>query len=387
MHKILCFSNDSRLTGGPSSLLDLLTCIDRSRYLPLVVTPNDGPLVEELRRQRVEVRIVRTIERLYGSSHQASGTLLTSIRRLLVNVWLTVRLYSLIRRTRADLVYLNTSAARYASIASKLSGLPVVWHVREYREDGLRRRVFTRYIRLMCDRTIANSKAVRDMWNPKWAASKIRVIYNGIDVSKASSVSESSPVARTSRQAPVLGYVGQIHKVKGLEVLVGAVEWLKQDFPKIRCSIIGAAPKSQANHERYLKDLIRKRRLEGHFDFLGERRDVLRLLSQIDVLVLPSVSESFGRVLIEAMAMAKPVVASRVGGVPEVVVDGVTGFLVPPGDSKILAEAIMSLISDPQKATRFGRMGKIRVQKMFDLERYHRQIEAVFAELLDLPSG
>lgn len=382
MNKIVFFSNDSNLTGAPRSLLELLRGLDKSRFLPLVVTPNDGPLLAELKKEQIEVKVIKSIEKLYGSSEKPVLKVLLCVRRVLVNLWLVIHLYLLIRQARANLIYLNTSAARYASIPSKLSRLPIVWHIREHFEDGLKKKILTKYIRFVSDEIIANSKAVKKMWDRRSIVTRIKVIYNGVDSNLTSLSKAANFPGSVQTDRPVIGYVGQLHQVKGLDVLIEAVESIKDDFPEIRCLIVGAAPKSQAKFETSLRELVRRKKLDGQIEFLGYRDDILRILSNLDVLVLPSTSESFGRVLIEAMVMGRPVVASNVGGIREVVVHGETGLLVPPRNPQVLADSIRFLISNPQKAVQFGKMGRKRAEKMFSLDTYQSQIEALFAALL-----
>ena len=116
--------------------------------------------------------------------------------------------------------------------------------------------------------------------------------------------------------------------------------------------------------------------------FAGVRRDVPEVLRAFDLLVQPSLWEGFGLTLVEAMAVGTPVVASRVGGVPEAVVDGVTGLLVPPGDAQSLASACAALLRDPGRASQMGRAGIERARAEFGIERLVREIEDLYRELL-----
>ena len=120
--------------------------------------------------------------------------------------------------------------------------------------------------------------------------------------------------------------------------------------------------------------------------FTDFRKDIPRIIASLDLLVLTSEKEHFGRVLIEAMACAKPVVATNAGGVPEIVKDGETGILVPPKDSSAMAEAIITLLQDKERARRMGLAGRERVEKMFDIKENARKTEEIYKNLLTLPS-
>ena len=115
---------------------------------------------------------------------------------------------------------------------------------------------------------------------------------------------------------------------------------------------------------------------------LGFRRDMPSLLAAADICVLPAHAEACGRVLFEAMAMAKPLVATASGGTPEIVVDGVTGLLVPPRDPRALAEALLVLLTDPARRQALGTAGRERAVKQFSIHTYVQQTMAVYAEAL-----
>jgi glycosyltransferase involved in cell wall biosynthesis len=132
-----------------------------------------------------------------------------------------------------------------------------------------------------------------------------------------------------------------------------------------------------------LTNLIAKNGLEGLTRFLGYQSDIFPFLHAMDCVVLPSIMEGFGFVLVEAMAVGKPVIASRVGGIPEIVEDGVTGILVDPRDSQSLAKHIILLLQDPQRRLTMGRAGKKRVQEHFTSKRMNEQLCEVYNELLE----
>ncbi len=124
--------------------------------------------------------------------------------------------------------------------------------------------------------------------------------------------------------------------------------------------------------------MVMEMKMEKEVTFLGFRRDVERFYSIIDVLACPSLGEALGNVCLEAMAFGKPVVASHVGGIPEVVQDGATGILVPPKDSRGLAQAILRLLSERELANRMGMAGRERVKSAFSQERLIHEVEEIY---------
>jgi glycosyltransferase involved in cell wall biosynthesis len=146
--------------------------------------------------------------------------------------------------------------------------------------------------------------------------------------------------------------------------------------------LIGDGPEAGS-----LAALSRQLGLQEAVRFLGTRSDIPQLLSLLDVVALPSLEEGFPNVVLEAMAAGKPVVATRVGGTPEAVIHRETGLLVPPKDPRALADAILEVLDDPQRANAMGQAGRERVRKAFDLSRMVQEIEALYEELIAAHGG
>lgn len=177
---------------------------------------------------------------------------------------------------------------------------------------------------------------------------------------------------------PLIGTVGKMVPVKGHAVLIAAAGKVVRAFPTAHFVIVGEGPL-----EEELRQQQRRLSLEDHLHFVkawGE--EAWAWMASFDLFVLPSLNEGMGRVLIEAMAFGKPVVASRVGGIPEIVLDGKTGVLVPPKDPKRLAEAIIRLLSDRDRCRQMGEEGKKRMDERFSSEAMVTQIDRLYQELL-----
>ncbi|MCS6861161.1 MAG: glycosyltransferase, partial [Abditibacteriales bacterium] len=224
---------------------------------------------------------------------------------------------------------------------------------------------------------------------------RITVIYNGVDLDRFEtcarrrvgvgdhdasgegecrpSLPESSTTA--SRATFHVGCVGTLRPVKGHRYLIEAIAAVREKVPHVHLSLVGDGP---ARGE--LDDLRQRLGLNGCVSLLGMRDDVDALLKQFDVFVLPSLSEGISNALLEAMAAGLPVVATDVGGNPEVVQHGVTGLLVPPQDSRALAEALWQLLTDADGRCAMGRKGRERVETYFSLsamaQRYGEIYEA-----------
>lgn len=233
----------------------------------------------------------------------------------------------------------------------------------------------------LATRTIAISEAVRARLR-RWPRvyERCRVVPNGIDLDNfvpskdPASVRASLGIPPTDR---LIGTVGRLVRFKGHGFLLEAFARLRESHPGIRLLVVGAGPERET-----LERQARGLRIAEVVHFTGHRADVADLLATLEIFVLPSSAEDFGRVLLEAMAMERPVVATAAGGVPEVVEANVTGLLVSPADPVGLADAISLLLVDSARAKAIGRAGRQRVEKLFNLRRHAELVEAVYAETL-----
>lgn len=258
----------------------------------------------------------------------------------------------------------------------------IIWHDR-----GVKDRTYAVIARLcnhLIDFVITNSdyekgKLLRRGMRPQ----KVGTIHNCLNLPFPQSVAKpkdrdmlaSLGVAESD---VVIGTVGRLHPFKGgHDQLLKAVARVSTEILNCKLLVVGTGP-VQAD----LVNLAKSLGIESRTIFTGVRRDLARLYPIMDVFVLPSTWESFGNVLVEAMAHAKPVVATRVGGIPEAVTDGVTGILVPPGDPASLAEAILTLARDQELAARLGNAGRARVKDYFSPTRLGDELEALYHSLI-----
>jgi glycosyltransferase involved in cell wall biosynthesis len=318
------------------------------------------------------------------------------------------QLTRLIRQERPHVVHTHTSkAGMLGRIAARLAGAPVVvhtphGHVFHSYEGRLQTQLFVRLERACArtaDRLIALTETERlehldlGIGRPKqWVT-----VHSGVDFEPLEAGRSSRDSVRAELGLPpdavVVGSVGRLVPIKGHAYLIEAIARLSAKHPALQVLLIGDGP--------LRADLIARARSLGigvsnggaaiapcrpegaAMHVLGLRRDVGRLLAAMDLFVLPSLNEGMGRVLVEAMAMELPCIASRVSGVPDVVEDGLTGVLVPPRDPQALAREISTLIEHRERAREMGRQGRLKVVPEFSVERMITKLEAVYRELLE----
>jgi glycosyltransferase involved in cell wall biosynthesis len=292
------------------------------------------------------------------------------------------------RRLRRDRIQIVHSYGFYSNVfalpAARLAGVPVV--LASIRDIGdplsARQRLVQRFVCHAAHCIIANAEAVRSrLVEQGYRAEKIAVIRNGVVLPP-----KPAPDGRVRRElqvpagAPLVGVISRLNPLKGIEYFLDAAARLSTRFGDARFVIVGDGidPPYRESLERRARTLGLARRVI----FTGFRLDMESLLAELDVSVLPSLSEGLSNVLLESMAAGIPVVATRVGGNPEVVADGVTGFLVPTRDSGALVDAVARLLENRALAAAFGEAGRKRAEREFSVSRLVAETENLYRRLL-----
>lgn len=383
-YKILFINGHSEIGGGDIILLDLVKGLDREKFIPLIVLPRVGPLVDEFRKSKAEVKFINmsVIERSYNPLYY--------IFYFLKFVPSVLRVKALIRKEGISLVHTNSSTVLSGAIAARLCGIPHVWHVREIiLHPKFVSRSLVNIIGMLSDRIITMTEAIRDTFPEKYKRmEKLQTIYDGIDFNNF--ISSATPGAFRKEygiepDTPLVGMVSRMIPWKGHRDFIRAAVEVKKSLPRARFVIVGDIVRKRYRHYREeLKDSVRKLGLDGSLIFTGVRQDIPNIMSDLDCLVLPSSSpEPSGRVILEAMAISKPVVATDHGGPRELVIPGVTGMLVPSRDHRAMATAIRSLLQNKQVAAKMGSEGKKKIEQFFSLNGHVRKVERIYHTLLN----
>ncbi len=383
--RVLHVNNGSDIYGASRSLLRLCTTVDRRRFEPVVVLPEAGPLKDLLEAEGVEVVLhpgLSVITRPVFRSWRLVMFFLNYPRSVLF-------LRRLIRKKGIRLVHTNTGVIISPALAARLAGVPHLWHVREWFQEFQRIWfAFTWYMRTFSDRIIANSNAVAGQFSSR---NKVVVIHNGFSVEEFQVPKERLRAEWRNRykldSSFVVGCVGRIKLVrKGQEILVQATALLKRRGRPVKAFLVGAPFPGNEAHLEQLQQIVRELGVEDRVVFAGELADVRPAYAAMDAFALTSVQpEPLGNVLMEAMAMRLPVVATNVGGPLDIVEPGVSGLLVRPGDPTALANAIEKLMDDPGLSERLGAGGFDRIQNHFSIAETTRAFERLLEETISSP--
>ena len=329
----------------------------------LFVAPSEGPFTDLVRRAGMQVRLA-DVNRLYRLGGAA-------------------RLWRVLRRERADVIHMHTAVAAnvVARVVGRLAGAKVVSHIHienHFRDNALARALYRRldnWTVHLSHAVLAVSDDTRRALERQGYPPRVEVIHNGVTVPRDA----PSPGIRDELGIPegasVVGVVARLCDVKGQRELIDALALLGNGT---RALVVGEDLETGGAYREALERRAEERGVRDRVVFTGHRGDVPAILDALDVFVLPSWTEGLPMTVLEAMAHGRPVVATPVGGTPELVADGETGLLVPPRDPQRLADALRELLSDPERARRMGDAGRRRVASRFSAEEMERRVLEVY---------
>ena len=360
------------LGGAEWSLYDIAR-----HYKSPVLLFEDGPLRDMLRQAHIPCDVVPApaILRRRGSAIRVG-------RRLVLSVQLRYLARQISRRTDGvDLLYANSHQSFLAaSEAARYTGLPVVWHLREMLSagyiDAASRRLSVRYSRRPAAHIIANSRATaRDFVAAGGASKRLRVIHNGVEVRAGAHLPGKTGWEGTQ----VVGMFARLARWKGHKVLLDALALMPTVHAVVAGTPLFESKAYAAELQQYAADLGVSERVH----FVGHLQEVHSLMREVDIVVHASTApEPFGRVIVEAMHLAKPVVASETGGVSEIITHGETGVLVPPGNVARLANAIVALLNDEEERVRLGKRAAAEAASRFTLPAMFARLDACLANIV-----
>jgi glycosyltransferase involved in cell wall biosynthesis len=398
--KIIYIHPVSGTGGALEALLRLVTELDTSKYYPKVICPELGPSYTTFKIHGIDVDVERGIKTF---NHFSAGwypikkfyKFITSVFNIFYSA---ATLYKVIKREKPDIIHLSSSVLLGSAIGAKVANVPVVWHIREYIHDGyfgVRKWVLTRLIDKLSDAIISITDTDARRLKP---SNKINVVYDSVNfkffdrnISKEKFKSEF----KINGQDRVIGMFGGISRIKGtIEFAKAAKEILKKqkDFKFL---IFGPAEDSSLHtlrtkvkkiikqmifHQEY-SDKVRKAvgdGFSGRIKLVGNRQDIPEIMAGLDLVVFPSTVPHSALPVIEAGAMAKPVVASNWGETAEEMVNGITGILVPAGNPDALSRGIVKILSNPDLAKNMGEEGYKRARELFDIKKNTNKVTEIY---------
>ncbi|MFC1658433.1 glycosyltransferase family 4 protein, partial [Candidatus Omnitrophota bacterium] len=357
------------IAGQEIILLNIIRNLNSTRYQAIAVLPQDGVFAEFLRAKGIEVRFIK-LSRLKKKN---PFSFISAVFKLL----------SLIKKEKIKIIHTSgLYPNQYCSVAAKIARIPCICHIHStvYIEKEIKNSLLR-----FSDTVITVSEGVKQsIKTAKIEESKVKVIYNGIDQNEYKiSVEQTASIKREfnlDNNCKIVGQVGQIIKRKGIMYFIKMAELVMKEMQNVKFLLVGD-DKNEPGYMREMQGLVDNLKLSKHIIFTGFRKDIPQLISLMDIAVLSSLAEGLGMVLIEAMFLNKPVIATDIPGVNEVIENNITGLLVPPRDYRAMAKGVLTLLSDKDYAARLVKSAKNKVLSEFTIERQIKEIADIYEDL------
>lgn len=381
--RTLFVTHAAEFGGAELSLLELLEALDRRRVSAMLLSYSAGPLVDAAAGLGVHVHVMDAgagVLSVRRADFAAGPAGIARALRGVANSQPIIRdTAAHIRKSGAQLVYSNTAKAHVlAGLAARRARTPVIWHARDYFSKPSVRLFYKTLTRYVPDAIVCNSEFTAAQFKE---AGRCRVIPNGLPEDKIlpkRSAREARAEFGLTEGSPCAGVAGRIYRKKGIATFLKAAAIVLKRFPDARFFIVGGTFYKAPEYPEELKRLSAALGISDRVIFTGFRADIYDLMNMFDAYVLPSEEpETFGRGIVESMFLGKPVIVSAHGGPLEVVADGETGMLFKPGSEKELAEKMILIFSDKEKAAAMGAAGRERAKELFTIQRCAREIEDV----------
>ncbi len=381
MIRILYITPTGERGGAEVVLLNLLRHLDRSQFEPTVVCLRDGNFVAELREQaNVPVEVI-----------------LAGRFRNLGQAWQVIQqLRHIILSSNIRLVHCNGTAAHlYGSPAAWLCGVPSIYHLHDVLEWSWTRQGLVHLLAflILSAVTIAVSHYVARRFQKAWWSNReIHVIHNAVDLPEIENPKSKIQNIKFEEcgwpaHSPVFAWCGRLQRWKGAHVFLKAAALVRQQIPSTRFLVVGGTLFGlDGAYEGELHALAKTLNLNDSLRFTGHVRDTRRLMAAADVIVHSSIRpDPFPVVVLEAMALGKPVIAPGDGGPMEIVQDKMTGLLVPPDDPEALAQAMVRLLKEQDLRVKMGKAAQDRAEQFFSISKMKEQVENLYRNLVKHP--
>lgn len=366
----------------------ILERLDRSRFEPMVVAPINGIALDRFRSMGVECLVVQPPQAVgsYGGAALRTGVLgrLQSVAALIAY---NLRLMRLLRSRRIDVVYSNCVRAQLSvGLAARLAGVPSLLYVK----GELANPLIDRLCFLLADKLLFFCAANRDDNYPRWVRwfdKKIGILPIGLEPATIDGVLGRDHVALRRElgidcQRFNVVVLGQLYRPKGQHFAVEALSRVVEYFPNAYLYIVGDhVLEVYRSFKGELEKLIERHGLGANVCFTGWRLDALDIVSQMDLVIHPSLAEGFGRAVLESMALGKPVVASSVGGLREAIQDGRNGYLVVPGDVEGIARRWLELMSSQMLREQLGQEARRTVLTDYMIDDKVTRLAEIWTEM------
>lgn len=378
--RVLFVSHAADSGGAQRCLLLLLESLDRKRFSPIVVMPGPGKFAEKVRKLGIPVFFCEMRWWVAIRPHLVSKQELHFCDGLQSRV---DALVDLIERERIDVVFTNTGVVVEGALAAAITGKPHIWHLLEVLsvDPDLTPIVsvpaFYQLVESLSQGIAAVSQIVADDVLKNCPQAPVKIIHTGMPEDSGGTARSKKELFGIAEDAPLISFLGLLSARKGILHLVDAMPSVIARVPAAQLVIAGG----EGGVLSQVRNRIKSLNLTQHVHLLGLRSDAPDIIASSDVIAVPSLCDPLPLVVLEAMGAGKPVVGTRSGGCQDMIVEGQSGFVVPPGDSAALADKLAFLLLNPQIGLTFGVAGRLRLRQNFQPALNAEKFQNLIVEL------
>lgn len=390
---------DGTIGGSHYCLLEIVRNLNKEMYYPIVIFYKPNSLIAEFIKSGIETHVFDRKEPFdlasyvsrWPATFQLFCKLLNPLQKMrnfyiqLIEPCIAYYLY--LKKQKIDLVHLNNAILHNFDwmIAAMLSNTPCITHERGINNEFPR---MARYLAPKLDAVISISGAVtRNFEKHGVNFPNVVTIHDGIDPNRLiinKPAEEIRKEFKIKQDVPVIGIVGNIKEWKGQETVVRATAKIKTEYPGIVAFLVGDVSDEGMDYKERLLELCDELSLRDNIIFTGFQKNIPDFMNAMDIVIHASIlPEPFGIVNLEAMGLCKPVIATNIGAPPEIIVDGETGFLVPPKDPEALSAAVINILKHPDMAQEMGNAGYDRFHQKFTVRKNVEAIEELYQNALN----
>jgi len=374
----LLLHSSSDLYGASKILLTTVRKLKEEGEKIQVVLSEEGPLADAIREEEIIVHIIRLgiLRRKYFNLpglFNRFGVLKKAFRDLV----------ALAKKERVTHIYSNTSAVLIGAFVAKELNAYHTWHIHEIVTHpkwfaSLLGKLVNRY----SDKVLVVSEAVKGHWDKHVSSFKLEVIHNGIDYNPyLTAEGNFKKILAVGPETLLIGMIGRINAWKGQPYFLEIASKISETYPQVHFVIVGDVFPGDEHLEIEMHQKISSLELADKVSVFGFRNDIADILAAFDIFILPSIQpDPLPTVVLEAMASAKPIIATAHGGACEMVEDGITGILIPWDDAEISAKKVVPLLTDKPLRLKFGLRGRERALAHFSLEAFGNKLAKIFEQ-------
>lgn len=387
-YRVLYLNHTGMPGGAEFALSRMLGAFDLNKIKPIVVFGGDGHAVDLMKKNNVETHVIPLTREIRDMRKDTIGIkALLNLKRAVSMAAYAAKIAIFARHNKIQIIHTNTIKAHiYGALAGCLAGLPVVWHVRDYVDETYLPPTAVKIVRFLAryapKHVIGVSKGVMEQLRMNDGGKHSTVVLDGLPDGELLGCADY-PEKCVTRTTTRIGIVGRLARWKGQHIFLEAAAKISKSGYDAKFIIVGAALFGEEAYEAELRHQVNTLGLETKVEFHGFARDIPTELRNLDILVHASITgEPFGQVIVEGMAVGKPVIATRGGGVPEIITDGETGVLTDMGDADGLARQVIFLLQNPITAARLGQAAFEHVRQKFKASFGARKVESVYRSVL-----